>query len=206
MKLYSYVVARDFGFAPNPFHGYCTLATCKPGIRARAEIGDWVIGTGAKTKYDLSGSLIYAMAVGEAIDFDTYWSDPRFRTKRPVLNGSLKQVYGDNVYHRSGKRWIQSDSHHSLVGGAPNSANIRRDTSANRVLIATHFAYFGASAPKIPLRFRPYAPTGEHICAGRGYRVLSTKLCESFLSWLEGTGKRGLCGIPLEFAAHSRTR
>lgn len=44
LKLYSYVVARDFGFAPNPFHGYCTLATCKPDIRATASVGDWVIG------------------------------------------------------------------------------------------------------------------------------------------------------------------
>src|SRR5712671_5339411 len=33
MRLYSYVVARDFGFAPNPFFGVCTLATCKPDIR-----------------------------------------------------------------------------------------------------------------------------------------------------------------------------
>ncbi len=24
---------RDYGFAPNPFHGICTLATCKPVIR-----------------------------------------------------------------------------------------------------------------------------------------------------------------------------
>ena len=32
MKLYSYIVARDFGFAPNPFYGFCTLATCKPKI------------------------------------------------------------------------------------------------------------------------------------------------------------------------------
>lgn len=35
MTLYSYVVAHDFGFAPNPFDGLCTLATCKPDIRKR---------------------------------------------------------------------------------------------------------------------------------------------------------------------------
>jgi hypothetical protein len=57
MRLFSYVVARDYGFAPNPFHRHCTLATCKPGIRARAAVGDWVIGTGAKTKYRLEGHL-----------------------------------------------------------------------------------------------------------------------------------------------------
>jgi hypothetical protein len=40
-------VARDYGFAPNPFFGVCTLATCKPKIRKAAAIGDWVVGTGS---------------------------------------------------------------------------------------------------------------------------------------------------------------
>ena len=37
MTLYSYTVAADTGFAPNPFHGFCTLACCKPGIRRTAQ-------------------------------------------------------------------------------------------------------------------------------------------------------------------------
>src|SRR5262245_31415483 len=45
VRLYSYVVARDYGFAPNPFYGFCTLATCKPDIRRTADIGDWIVGT-----------------------------------------------------------------------------------------------------------------------------------------------------------------
>jgi len=36
MKVYSYIVAYDSGFAPNPFHGICTLACCKPTIRRTA--------------------------------------------------------------------------------------------------------------------------------------------------------------------------
>ena len=44
MNFYVYVVAKDGGFAPNPFHGVCTLACCKPRIRSRARIGDWVLG------------------------------------------------------------------------------------------------------------------------------------------------------------------
>ena len=50
MRLHSYVVARDYGFAPNPFFGVCTLATCKPKIRSAAKLGDWVMGTGSKTE------------------------------------------------------------------------------------------------------------------------------------------------------------
>jgi len=45
-SVFIYVVDRDFGFAPNPFHGYCTLATCKAKIRNQARVGDWVIGNG----------------------------------------------------------------------------------------------------------------------------------------------------------------
>ena len=41
-RIHSYVVRYDSGFAPNPFYGYCTLATCKPNIRRSADIGDWV--------------------------------------------------------------------------------------------------------------------------------------------------------------------
>lgn len=32
-KAFCYVIPYDTGFAPNPFHGLCTLATCKPQIR-----------------------------------------------------------------------------------------------------------------------------------------------------------------------------
>ncbi|MFC0668681.1 hypothetical protein ACFSKY_14665 [Azotobacter chroococcum] len=98
MKLYSYVVARDFGFAPNPFFGFCTLATCKPKIRKHASVGDWVVGTGAKSTYDYKGRLIYAMQVSEVLSFDEYWNDARFILKRPNLKGSLKVMYGDNIY------------------------------------------------------------------------------------------------------------
>ena len=31
--VYEYVMTSDSGFAPNPFHGTCTLACCKPRIR-----------------------------------------------------------------------------------------------------------------------------------------------------------------------------
>lgn len=206
MKLFSYVVARDYGFAPNPFYGWCTLATCKPRIRASAAVGDWVIGTGAKGKYALVGHLVFGMRIEETSDYDTYWNDPRFSVKRPVLNGSLKQVYGDNIYHRERGRWKQEDSHHSYARGRPNRYNIARDTSVNRVLISSRFVYLGGNAPEIPKRFRPYKPTGEEICCpGQGHRVLSSKLAEAFETWLDQRGDWGLQGLPLEFRKHERS-
>lgn len=205
MRLYSYIVARDLGFAPNPFHGFCTLATCKPKIRGGATVGDWIVGTGAKTRYDIAGRLIYAMRVTEVLDFDTYWRDARFLAKRPELRGSLKVMYGDNIYHRGGKRWVQADSHHSLENGRPNKANIAWDTGVDRVLVATKFVYWGASAPRIPNRFRRWPKTGDDICCkARGHRVFDGELAAAFVAWLEGQGKWGVQGEPLEFARHKR--
>jgi hypothetical protein len=38
MTVFSYVVAKDGGFAPKPFHAFCTLACCKPKIRETASV------------------------------------------------------------------------------------------------------------------------------------------------------------------------
>lgn len=154
MRLYSYVVAYDIGFAPNPFYGYCTLATCKQEIRAKAEIGDWVVGTGSK-QAGLGGRLVYAMQVDEILTYDQYWTDIRFARKRPKLNGSMKQQYGDNIYHRNKNGlWVQANSRHSLSDGTPNQGHIDRDTKSESVLISERFVYYGGEGPIIPTHIR----------------------------------------------------
>jgi hypothetical protein len=200
MKLYLYTIVRDYGFAPNPFYNCCTLATCKPRIRKGASVGDWVVGTGGKTKYNLTGHLIYAMKVDEVLDFNSYWNDPRFQGKRPVLNGSIKQLYGDNIYHRDRGQWVQADSHHSFEAGRPNAQNIVKDTNVDHLLIGKKFVYFGSAAPLVPERFRPYSVTDEDLSwSGRGHRVMSHAFATAFESWLENLNQWGLCGMPLEF-------
>ncbi len=200
LNIFSYIVARDYGFAPNPFYGWCTLATCKPQIRARAQIGDWIIGTGAKSRYGFAGKIIYLMQVTEAFDFNTYWRDPRFFSKRPKLNGSLKQLYGDNIYFFRNDRWHQVDSHHSKEKGKPNRKNITHDTNVNRVLVSNKFVYFGENAPKILKRFRMFGPSKEDICcSARGHRKPSSKLLESIIKWIDVSYGWGFKGMPLEF-------
>lgn len=39
MRLFAYKMTHDTGFAPNPFWGYLTLATCKPKIREKKRRG-----------------------------------------------------------------------------------------------------------------------------------------------------------------------
>src|SRR4051812_17344850 len=115
MGYFSYKVEHDYGLAPNPFGGYCTLAVCKPIIRNNKNLAikDWIIGTGSM-KLKRIHQLIYAMQVEEIITFNQYWADPRFQYKKPIINGSLVQMYGDNFYHQdpNTKRWIQEDSAH----------------------------------------------------------------------------------------------
>ena len=153
MRLYSYVVARDYGFAPNPFFGVCTLATCKPQIRKHAKVGDWVAGTGSKDR-GRERHLVFAMRVTETMSFDDYWNDDRYWRKKPILAGSRKQAFGDNIYHREDSgTWLQADSHHSCTDGQPNENNIHHDTQVNRVLLSDDFVYFGGSGPELPKHF-----------------------------------------------------
>lgn len=82
MKLYSYFLRFDTGFALNPFGKYCTLATRKLRIRKKAKPGDWVIGTGSAQAIG-DKKLVYAIQAKEKLAFSEYWEDPRFAEKRP---------------------------------------------------------------------------------------------------------------------------
>jgi hypothetical protein len=205
MRLYCYVVARDFGFAPNPFHGYCTLATCKPVIRRCAQVDDWVIGAGP-VAYGLTGRLVYVMQVSEILDYDEYWCDSRFQAKKPNLAASQKFAYGDNIYHHDpGGDWIQSDSHHSLVGGKPNLVNIRKDTAAPRALIASRFAYWGGFGPMTPDPL--HDASGNELCSGRNHRTIADDAkVNSFIAWFESLPELGCLGAPAEWGGYPSDR
>ncbi|GAB2918034.1 hypothetical protein GCM10027047_14580 [Rhodococcus aerolatus] len=194
--MYSYVVRYDIGFAPNPFHGWCTLANCKQDIRAHAVTGDWIVGTGSASA-GLGGQLVYAMEVEEVLSFQQYWDDPRFSRKRPNLRGSLKQQYGDNIYHRGdGGFWIQENSRHSKEDGTPSRGHVVRDTKADVVLASTNFSYFGGSGPIIPdhLREEPDLVHGRP-----SYRVnFPDEFVRSALEWFQTLGT-GVHSAPREW-------
>jgi len=199
-ELFTYVVLYDIGFAPNPYFGTCTLATCKPEIRKSASPGDWVAGIGSMQKGQ-QGHLVYAMRVEETLSFDEYWTDPRFASKKPNRVGSLKLRYGDNIYHRSADEstWIQEDSRHSLEDGSPNMAHVKRDTSAPRVLASTSFAYYGADAIEIPEEFRDWEGK-DYFGSVRGFRRnFPDGLRTAFISWLESQSDVGIAGEPLDW-------
>ncbi len=193
MAIYSYIITRDYGFAPNPFYSMCTLATCKPDIRGSAQVGDWIVGFGSSsTKY--KNRLIYAMQVQMKITFDDYWNGEEYQCKKPVMNGSLKQVYGDNIYHHINGEWAQDNSHHSNVDGSANSKNLKRDTKHNAVLISRRYWYFGEEAINVP------KDLAELIYNHIGYRKFTDLVLESKLEkWLDSLEDKGFIGDPIKF-------
>jgi hypothetical protein len=176
-----YVVDRDFGFAPNPFHGFCTLATCMARIRAKAQGDDWIVGMGGR-RLKATGRCVYAMRVTDTREFGQYWAEKEYFDKRPVRNGSRVMMVGDNIYRREtpNGEWIQLDSHHSNPDGTPNQLNIGKDTKADRVLISRDFYYFGRSAPHVPPEILKALGFKNKI----GYRKFNSAGRDSFLSWL----------------------
>jgi len=177
-----YVVDRDFGFAPNPFHGICSLATCKPRIRNKAQVEDWVLGMGGK-RLDATGRCIFAMKITQKVTFNEYWNTPDFRDKKPVRNGSKKMLLGDNIYsyNEITGLWTQAHSHHSFADGSPNVDNLERDTQSTNVLLSRHFYYFGSAAPFVPQRILD----GLGFKNQMGHRVFNFDEGRSIIQWIE---------------------
>ena len=155
-----------------------------------------MIGTGSKSE-GREGNLVYAMRVSESMTFEHYWADPRFASKRPSLHGSLKQAFGDNIYHhKADGEWSQENSHHSMHDGSANPENVEHDTRTDRVLVSNHFTYWGGEGPGIPAELRDW--DGVDVSLGRqGYRCnFPEELVVEFVQWLEALGIGGYVGKP----------
>jgi hypothetical protein len=203
-RVYIYVVARDFGFAPNPFHGFCTLATCKPRIRNKAEVGDWVIGMGGD-RLNATGKCIYAMRVSAKVNFNEYWTNPAYLDKKPVRNGSRKMMVGDNIYYfeSANQKWQQADSHHSNTDGSINIHNLENDTQTDKVLISDHFLFFGTEAPVVPKSLLEAIGYENR----RNYRVFEYLVCDALIKWLQTTFKKSFNTVvadPFDFSSSEK--
>lgn len=198
MHCFRYKLDHDYGLAPNPFGGIMTLAVCKGDIRRNKnlEIGDWIIGTGSK-KLKLLNHLIYAMKVEGKMTFDEYWNNPDFKFKKPVLNGSLVQMYGDNIYHTDPKTGeiIQEPCAHSKKDNSVNEDHLKRDWKGQFVLYSKHFYYFGDKCPLIPKELRFIC------CPYRNYsfKDVNDDFVIEFINWLEDNYTIGIHGDPINW-------
>jgi hypothetical protein len=183
MRLLSYVVTHDAGFAPNPFWGFYTLAACTPnhmGVRAKQD--DWILGN---SSLDTGQRLIYAMQISEILDFDNYFRDERF-AKKKANGSSWQERCGDNIYFRSrAGRWSQARTFYHTEAG-----RIEQDTRHPRVFVSDYFFYFGEDAPEIPHKYAALIQSRQGCTWHEG------KLVETFIDWLEGNDNSGLRGLP----------
>lgn len=191
-KGYSYVLKRDYGFAPNPFYGFLTLATCKPKIRSKAQVGDFIIGNAPA---NLDNKLVFMAKVSKVITFNEYWTNKEYACKKPIMNGSFKKLYGDNIYHQlENGEWMQENSHHSNQDGSINMNNLIKDTgTTNRVLIANDFFYFGRSMIKVPLKYAACIHTGI------GHHNVDMEICNKLWSYLCANYDKGIIDLPRQF-------
>lgn len=219
MTIFAYVVEHDIGFAPNPFFGYCTLAACKPKIRNSANEGDWVVGVGGLEDVKNNprrGRLVYAMEVEKKITFNQYWEDVRFLAKRPVMNGSLIQANGDNVYRKAGDGFVQVPCRHTHSNPSITAEHIERDTkNADAVLVSSRFVYLGDQAIDIPEHLmdgegrhlsldKRGTPSGKHYPRERRFDVPA--LQAALVDWLESLDSWGCQGDPYEWSKSPEIR
>ena len=140
--LYSYKMSHDDGFAPNPYFGVLTLATCMGKMRQNTKIGNWIAGwTSRKTATSTPPGeerLIYLAKVTDKIPVAEYWD--RFPMKRPS-DADEKSTHGDNIYC--------PDS------SSPNGLRLVESVYRR----PTDMYFFGADSPlEVPQKVRPNVP------------------------------------------------
>ena len=201
INFFSYKIVRDYGFAPNPFHGLCTLATCKPHVRLKANVGDWIIGSGAKTT-NLEGRIIYAMEIAEKVTFEEYWTNPKFSRKKPIIPAGLIRIHGDNIYYKANDEiWHQIPSQHSNPDFSQNEKHMKNDLSGKYVLVSNSFFYFGNKHFQVPPQFK-------EVCSTiRDYRKISdASIAQSFIEYLCRNYQPGVLGDPIDWTEYSQRK
>ena len=99
LTMWSYRIVHDKQFAPNPFKGVLTLATCKPLIRKsnKSKPGVWLAGFAAYSVKDgvrpKKGQelLIYLAKISEVITMQDYWT--KYPLKRAQKCGEEFEEY-----------------------------------------------------------------------------------------------------------------
>lgn len=183
-SVYSHVVVHDYGFAPNPYAGFLSVATCKPQIRRSAHVGDWVVGVGS-VKTVGGDRAIYALLIDEIVKIETYGQEERFKDKRPVFGAEPWKRAGDNVYYKNNEaNWARRPSLH-------DASHVSVDLSGKNVLLGCEFYYFGSSAPSLPTQL------GTLASPGRGHRRYENPdILIELESWLRTTFTPGILGEP----------
>jgi len=205
MRLFSYKLTHDTGFAPNPFFGFLTLANCKPLIRRHKIIGDWIAGfTSDKLCGDNIGDerLIYLMHITNKITYYEYFNAQKYKIKIPDLqHNDFIYKSGDNIYSPLNEydyslenvTTIKNMNHWDFKNDCECMKNKIKDLPGIYVLISDDFYYFGKNAIVIDKQIRPDVPFGM---AAHGVQTKNINKAIQFIEFIKNNYKKGIHGIP----------
>ena len=170
MRLFSYTIRYDYGSAPNPFWGVCTLAICKPVIRRVADKNDWVVG--------LRGdSVVFAMCVTYTKSLAEYDKYCRQHLPKKIPTWSSRDFrcrLGDCIYDYS------APNPPSLRKSIHTEENIKTDIGGLNALLSEDFYYFGSQPVSLPSYLKP-------IVHRRGHKSdANDPYISKFITWIRG--------------------
>ena len=140
MRIYSYILKYDTGFAPCIENSLLTLATCKPLIRSSAKIGDIIIAFYSKNEKNYNYAMAYIAVITEKMDFKEYYN--KFKNRRDcIYNDKLEQI--PNIYH--------------------NCMHVNTDLNGKYVLLSNDFIFFGNKNVKISEIYTDMIPKRNHL-------------------------------------------
>lgn len=199
--LYTYLLTHDHGFAPNPFHGTLTLATCKPGMRRVREKDEWIAGFVSKKLTDLAkgngldvelGGIVYLAKITNKVSLDQYFKDLKFECKKPTEPFDQWHIdaLGDNIYEEISKeQWKQ----HKNAYHEDDDYTKKHDAGGKCVLISNEFYYLGRQACKPQdkdgwAKFKINIPNGKPTAYGYRSPDFDDAQLDALRKWLELKG------------------
>jgi hypothetical protein len=186
--LRSYKITNDNGFAPNPYHGCLTLATCMPYIRLSHQPGQWLAGfTSGKLNGDLPGQerLIFLALINKKLPLEEYYE--QYPQKRPENLPS-----GDNIYKLENGKFVQVENR------LHDEDAYEDDVNGKNALLAEEFYYFGIEAMTIPSELRPDLLKGQT----KSGRLTEGQRADDFINYVKKyaaqkyPGKSGMLAEP----------
>lgn len=201
MRLFAYKMTHDTGFAPNPFWGFLTLATCKPEIRKSKRPGDWIAGFTSK---ELCGHqvgderLVFLMQVDDKIGLADYFRDRRFQSRIP-RSGPVANVHkcGDNIYRPLVPHACDAREFEQLPNDHHGPDQKDHDLNGRHALIGRRFAYFGVEALRVPRDVRPEVPKGQ---SPNGTRTHDSVRAKRFIGHVFGVASAPVMARPHQWS------
>jgi hypothetical protein len=153
-KVCFYIMTTDCGFAPNPFHGFCTLAACTPNHRnAHLIEGDLIVGVFRSGKAIQLAYIIEIETIDSLHDYYTAKTDgddkTDYKVKKPLKDGTRIQQAGDNIYWKSDAGDWEQDPHACYHQRSKDPEEFELDTKYAKVFIGQRFVYYGKEAENI---------------------------------------------------------